>query len=778
MIIFSFLLVSLLNGNDYPVQPVPFTEVRLHDDFWAPRIETNWKVTIPYAFKQCEDTGRIDNFAIAGGLMEGQHKGSFPFDDTDAYKIIEGASYALAAASDPELDQYLDALIKKIAAAQEEDGYLYTCRTNGAEHLERWYGPERWTRLRGSHELYNAGHLYEAAAAHFLATGKRTLLEVAIRNADLVNKVFGPEKSREPPGHQIIEMGLCRLYRVTGEERYLALARFFLDMRGQEGRELWGEYNQDHAPVLDQDEAKGHAVRATYMYAGMADVAALTGDEDYLEAIDRIWENVVGKKLYLTGGVGARGNGEAFGDNYELPNMSAYCETCAAIGNVYWNHRLFLLHGEGKYIDVMERTLYNAFLSGISLDGRRFFYPNPLESVGHHERSPWFGCACCPGNVTRFIASVPGYVYAHGNKEIYVNLFVEGEATVNGVKLVQETRYPWDGHVRITVSPEEKKEFALLIRIPGWARNEPVPGDLYSFMYESDEAVTVNGEELSIDDGYCRIEREWKNDEVIDLVLPMPVRRVVAHEKVKSDLGKVALQRGPLVFCAEWPDNDGHVLNLYLPDVMTLQSVFNKDLLGGVQVVNSQAVALRESEAGLRKDMNLFTAIPYYAWAHRGKGEMAVWLAREEETARPLGRPTIASTSEVKVSGGTNPGAMNDRLEASASGDHSVPFFHWWPSKGKLEWVQYDFESIQEVSMVEVYWFDDTGRGECRLPASWRILYRDGEEWRPVFTTDEYGVKIDQYNKVTFETVRTDAIRLEVQLVEKFSAGIHEWRVE
>jgi hypothetical protein len=349
---------------------------------------------------------------------------------------------------------------------------------------------------------------------------------------------------------------------------------------------------------------------------------------------------------------------------------------------------------------------------------------------------------------------------------------------VNGVRLVQETRYPWDGRVRITVSPGESRAFALFLRIPGWARNEAVPGDLYRFAEESGEAVTVNGKEVSVDKGYCRLERKWKKGDVVELVLPMPVRRLLAHEKVEADRGKVALQRGPLVFCAEWPDNNGHVLNLLLPDAMKFQSAFHEDLLGGVQVVTSRAVAFSESEAGLEREKKSFAAIPYYAWAHRGKGEMAVWLAREEAAARPLGRPTIASTSQIKVSGGTNPGAVNDRLEAGASGDHSVPFFHWWPRKGTLEWVQYDFDSTREVSMVEVYWFDDTGRGECRLPASWRILYLDGEEWRPVFTTDEYGVKIDQYNKVTFETVRTDAVRLEVQLVEKFSAGIHEWRVE
>lgn len=796
--------------SDYPYTPAPFTAVKLTDAFWAPRIETNRTVTIPYAFEQCEKTGRIDNFAIAGGLMEGEHKGSFPFDDTDPYKIIEGASYALAVKPDPELDAYLDALIAKIAAAQEEDGYIYTCRTNGAEHLRRWMGGARWEKLQGSHELYNAGHLYEAAAAHFESTGKRSLLDVALKNAALLCRTFHPEGIRMPPGHQIIEMGLVRLYRITGDARLLELAGYLLDERGRtHDRELWGPYNQDHAPVTEQTEAVGHAVRATYMYAGMADVAALLGaqsgtdssaksgarsgaksrDTKMLQAIGRLWRNVVERKLYVTGGVGARGKGEAFGDDYELPNMSAYCETCAAIGNIYWNHRLFLLHGRTDYIDVLERTLYNAFLSGIALDGKHFFYPNPLESMGHHERSAWFGCACCPGNVTRFIASVPGYVYAHRGGDIYVNLFVGGNAAVETaigtVRLEQKTLYPYDGHVAITVSPEKDgAQFTIRVRVPGWARNTPVPSDLYRFLHKRPDAVKVNvngvEEPLDIERGYAPIARAWRKGDVIELDLPMPVRRVLAHDAVEADRGKVALQRGPLVFCAEWPDNDGHVVNLVLPDDSPIEAGFDKDLLGGVPVLRGPVLSVHEGadKGELITNKATLTAIPYHVWAHRGRGEMAVWLARETDAARPLGRPTLASTSTLTLSGGTNPTAVNDRLEPDASGDHKVPFFHWWPRKGTVEWAQYDFGALQEISQVEVYWFDDTDRGECRVPASWRVVYRDGDEWRPVFTTDSYGVDKDRFNEVVFETVRTDAIRIEVTLQEGFSTGIHEWKVK
>ena len=416
--------------KDYAVKPVPFTEVQVTDSFWLPRMETNRKVTIPFAFNKCEETGRIENFEKAGGLIQGEFEG-IRYNDSDVYKIMEGAAYSLSLREDLGLEKYMDELITKIAAAQEEDGYLYTARTIDPENPPPGAGEERWSNLGSSHELYNVGHMYEAAVAHFQATGKRNFLDIALKNADFIAETFGPDKKKGFPGHQEIEIGLVKLYRVTGERKYLELAKFFLDQRGRmEHPKKFSEdspfsiYNQDwylqaHKPVIEQEEAIGHAVRATYMYSGMADVAALTGDEDYISAIDRIWENVVSRKLYITGGIGASRRGEAFGENYVLPNKTAYNETCAAIGNIFWNHRLFLLHGHARYIDVLERTLYNGFLSGISLSGDRFFYPNPLESDGKFRfnqgeatRKAWIDCACCPGNKPRFLPSFPGYVYA------------------------------------------------------------------------------------------------------------------------------------------------------------------------------------------------------------------------------------------------------------------------------------------------------------------------------------------------------------------------------
>lgn len=774
--------------GDYPVQPVAFTQVDIQDDFWAPRLETNRTVTIPYAFGMCEDTGRVKNFEIAGGLTEGDSFCTvYPFDDSDVFKIIEGASYSLQVHPDPELEQYVDDLIAKIAAAQEEDGYLYTARTMDSKEPVRWVEEERWTNLYLGHELYNAGHLYEAAAAHYLATGKLSLLDVAVKNADLAASVFGEDKKRGVPGHQVIEIGLAKLYRITGDKKYLDLAKFFLDQRGRsEHRELFGEYSQDHKPVVEQEEAVGHAVRAVYMYSGMADVAALTGDREYIQAIDRIWDNVVNKKMYLTGGIGATGSGEAFGDNYELPNATAYAETCAAIGNVFWNHRMFLLHGDAGYIDIMERILYNGALSGVSLGGDRFFYPNPLTSYGQHERSPWFTCACCPSNMTRFMPSIPGYVYAVRNGGLHVNLFIQGESVmeVQGgrVKLAQETRYPWDGKIILTVEPENSLNFDLCVRIPGWARNQPVPGDLYRFMKmeEKDVTLTVNGEDLKleIENGYARISRAWEPGDRVELNLPMPVRRVLSHDEVKANQGRVALQRGPIVYCAEWPDNQGVVRNIVLPDDADLKPEFKGDMFDGVQVVTGTAAALKEEPDGsVSESKQDFLAIPYYAWAHRGKGEMMVWLARIKEKARPKRLPGIASQSRVTVSGERDGSAANDQLEPDNSSDHSIPRLHWWPEKGTIQWIQYDFDRPRRISQSSVYWFDDTGRGECRVPQSWRVLVKQGDSWQPVDNQTPYTTGKDRFNRVEFTPVRTTGIRLEIQLKEEYSAGILEWKV-
>jgi len=795
MTILTALLFAVLTGRDYPVKPVPFTAVHVNDAFWAPRIEINRTVTIPFAFQKDVETKRFYNFERAAKELRGEpfedHKAPpYPFDDTDVYKVLEGAAYTLSVHPDPDLDAQLDKYIAIIAAAQEPDGYLYTTRTMRAEPPHPWIGPERWINESiDSHELYNLGHLYEAAVAHYQATGKRTLLDVAIKTADLLDRTFGPGKASIWPGHQITEMGLAKMYRVTGNQHYLDLAKFMLDVRGTNAKRPDNTYNQAHMPVVDQTEAVGHAVRATYMYSGMADVAALTGDTAYASAIGKIWENVAGKKLYITGGIGARGSGEAFGANYELPNMTAYNETCAAIGNDFWNHRLFLLDPDAKYIDVMERTLYNGLISGVSLDGKSFFYPNPLESNGQHARSPWFGVACCPSNITRFMASVPGYVYAQRGDALWVNLYMASNAEVkldNGrvLTIKQQTRYPWDGAVRMTVSPDRASLAAIHVRIPGWAHNEAVSTDLYHFADAASARATVkiNGTPvpMKLDRGYVTITRLWRRGDTIEVNLPMPVRRVAANDQVTADKGRVAIQRGPIVYAAEWVDNpQGQVRNLVLPASAKLTAEFKPGLLNGVEVVKSRAIAFAYDEQGkVTRTEQEFTAIPYYAWANRGRGQMAVWLASSEDAVTPAPYPTLAMMAKVTASNAEKwLGAINDGVEPASSNARGS-YFDWWPRQGGTEWVEYAFPKAASVSESELYWFDDTGRGGVRVPASWRLLYKDGDAWKPVEVTGSYGVEKDRWNKVTFKPVMTSGLRLEVTVQEKWSAGIQEWKVK
>lgn len=656
-IVFSFSLFSstflFAQKKDYPIQAVPFTSVKLTDNFWLPRIKMNATVTIPASFERCESTGRVKNFVMAAN-----HSGKFctiyPFDDTDIYKTIEGASYSLSLFPDAKLAAYLDSLITIIGKAQEPDGYLYTARTIDPLHVGAWVGKERWEKERElSHELYNAGHLYEAAAAHYMATGKRNLLDIALKNADLVCSVFGPGKRHVAPGHEIVEMGLVKLYRITGKLEYLATAKDFVEYRGHyngydsTSKDEWknGKYWQDNIPVVDQREAQGHAVRAGYLYSGVADIAALTGDQQLLAAVDSIWTNVVTKKMYVQGGAGAIGDGERYGENYELPNETAYNETCAAIANIFWNQRMFLLHGDSKYIDVMEKIMYNGFISGIGLDGKSFFYTNAMQiknSFTHPDmeaqRSGWFPCSCCPTNDVRILPSIPGYVYAQKDDKLFVNLFINGTANMSvmgkDVDIEQQNNYPWNGDLKFIVNTKKSADFSMLVRIPGWAKGIAMPSDLYSFQNtmrtQMQIPITVNGQPVKyeMENGYAVIKRTWKKNDVVEVKLPMDVERVVANEKVKDDIGKVALQRGPIIYCAEWADNDGRASNLVMPDVATFTTEFKPDMLNGVEVIKSTVPAVVVDANGItvQTKQQPFVAIPYYAWANRGKGEMMIWF--------------------------------------------------------------------------------------------------------------------------------------------------------
>jgi uncharacterized protein len=654
---------------DYPIQPVPLAAVRVNDAFWSPRMETNCLVTIPWCFKQNEETGRLDNFRKAAHLMSGPFRGR-RFDDTDIYKAIEAAAFSLETHPDAALEREVDAQIELIAKAQEPDGYLFTARTIDPAHPAPGIGPERWSRLNGSHELYNLGHLMEAAGAHFQATGKRSLLDVALKSADLLCATFGPQGRHDVPGHEEVEIGLVKLYRVTGQKKYLDLAKFFLDQRGHPhdtkpygAREAFAMFNdpiyrQDNRPVLEQTEAEGHAVRAMYLYTAMADVGALTGEPVYAKAIDRLWDNVTGKKISVTGGVGANAETEGFSRDYILPNEQSCNETCAAIGGVFWNQRLFQLQGEAKYIDVLERVLYNALIAGVSQSGDRFFYENPLAADGRFPfnhgsrgRAPWFGVACCPANVARFMAQFPEYIYAQNGDSLYVNLFVGSETDVQlnnrKVHVKQETKYPFGEDIKVTLEPAQEGEFTVNVRVPGWAQNQAMPSALYAFQFETSTAgspqeepvvLKVNGrpETLKFNPGFASIRRTWKKGDTIELHLPMRPRRLFADPRVAADKGRLAIQCGPLVYCAEGIDNEGKVLDREM-DVRpgryarmidkpgdpiihpesggTLTAEFRAGLLGGITVVK-----------GRWADGADLTAVPYYAWNNRGNGEMCVWF--------------------------------------------------------------------------------------------------------------------------------------------------------
>lgn len=642
--ILLFLLLAMVFGCDqkqpaqsgYPISPVQIKNVELTDNFWLPKIKVIQDSTIQYAFDKCNEEGRMENFLIAGGQKPGPVRGKMPFDDTDLYKIIEGASNTLISQPNPKLESYLDSIISIIKTGQEPDGYLTTWFTIDRKNPPAsWAHPseKRWEFEESNHELYNSGHLFEAAAVHYFATGKQNFLDIALKNADLLVASFGPGKVAVPPGHQIVETGLIKLYQITHKKEYLDLAKYFLELRGDSAtHKLYGEYSQDHLAVTEQTEAVGHAVRAEYMYAAMTDIAAIDHDPAYLKAINSIWENIVAKKMYLTGGVGSLHGGEAFGANYELPNKSAYNETCAAIGSVYFNHRLFLLTGHSKYYDIIERTLYNGLIAGISLTGKEFFYPNPLESDGHYRfnqgactRKSWFDCSCCPTNVVRFVPSIPGLIYATHNDSLFVNLFMSNKAEVlignKKVEVSQQTGYPFDGKVSIAINPGKKSKFSVKIRVPGWAENVVAPGNLYSYGDEPTEKamLKVNGKEepASLVNGYFIVTKIWEPGDNLEIDLPMKARKVMADAKVAEDNGKVAFEMGPIVYCAEEADN-GPVSDLTLPENISFQT--------------QEKTIATETFTSLKGllDGKEFTLIPYYLWSNRGIGEMKVWFPQNK----------------------------------------------------------------------------------------------------------------------------------------------------
>ncbi|RPI26564.1 MAG: glycoside hydrolase family 127 protein [Acidobacteria bacterium] len=760
------------------LRAVPFTEVQISDSFWAPRQEVNRKASIPVNLENLVKAGNISNFELAAKGAKSGFQG-LVFMDSDVYKGLEAASYSLATHPDPALEKRLDEIIAALAAAQQPDGYLNT-------YFILKEPGKRWTNLRDWHELYCAGHMFEAAVAHFQATGKRNFLAVATRFADHIDSVFGPGKRMGYPGHPEIELALVKLWRVTGELRYFNLARFFIENRGkkffaeehQTPIETYdGSYWQDDVPICDHENIKGHAVRACYLLSGATDVAAETGDSALLKMIHRVWRNTIERNLYLTGGIGPSAHNEGFTVDYDLPNPTAYQETCATIALAQWNHRLALLHGDAKYSDVVERSLYNGTLSGVSQDGTRFFYVNPLESRGTHHRQPWFGCACCPPNVARTVAALGGYAYAVSDTALWVNLYIQGavKAKIGGkpVAMKVTTDYPWDGRVKLSPEVASPSRFEIRLRIPGWSRQA---------------SVSLNGSRVEppvLEKGYAVLSREWKSGDVIELNLSMPVERIAAHPSVAADRGRVALQRGPLVYCFESVDQTAALGSVYLPENTEFNFVKENGAALGPMVAITGSGRLAAEQDWKRRlyqpvaasQSVALKAIPYYLWDNRAAGPMKVWM--------PVAPPTpviqgLESRAEVTVSFASNnsrPAGINDGLEPKSSSEQPPALCHWWPHKGGEEWVQYSWKQPVRTGAAKVYWFDDTGRGGCRLPAEWRLEYQDQGQWKPVAVTRKYPISRDQWCEIGFEPVSTTSMRLVVKLPPDFASGVHEWKI-
>lgn len=757
---------------------VPFTQVVIEDSFWSPRRDTNRLSSIPVNLAMLEQSGNIRNFELAATGARTGYSGPV-FMDSDLYKGLEAAAYSLATDPDPALDRRLDEIIAKIAAAQQPDGYLNTHFQVNAPDL-------RWTNLRDWHELYCAGHLFEAAVAHHQATGKRTLLDVAVRFADCIDSVFGKAPGKRPgyPGHPEIELALVKLWRITGESRYFDLARFFIEERGQQlfadehqtPRDRYdGSYWQDDIPICDHQNIKGHAVRACYLLAGATDIAAETADPALLGMIHRVWRNTHEKNVYITGGIGPSAHNEGFTVDYDLPNRTAYQETCATIALALWNHRLALLYGDARYADAVERALYNGVLAGVAQDGTRFFYVNPLESHGHHHRSPWFGCACCPPNVARTLASLGGYAYAVSDDALWVNLFIQGQVKTrvagHDLRLDVATDYPWEGRVQFKPRLDTPVFFELRIRRPDWSPSA---------------TLQVNGVTVSqpvLERGYHVIRRTWNNGDEVILDLAMPVQRIAAHPNVTANTGMIALRRGPLVYCLEAVDHDQPLDNVFLPLDNDLTARHNP-LFGGIKVIQGTALEMQTPDWHRHLYQPLpeprqvpITAVPYYLWDNREAGPMRVWLPLAPRTPPAGGLGQQAAVSVSFESGNARIQGINDGIEPRGSGEQPAALCHWWPHKGTREWVQYSWKNPITARGVQLYWFDDTGRGECRLPASWQLEHLTDNGWAPVRGVGNYPIALDQWCEIEFDPVTTTALRVLVNLQPNWAAGIHEWKV-
>lgn len=767
------LALSLQQEHFVKLEPVPFTAVTIKDRFWQPRQEVNRSATVDHSLKMLEEAGNFLDFQLAKEGKRDGYKGLL-FTDSDVYKTMEGIAYTLANHPDPAIDKKMDDLIAMIAAVQQPDGYINT-----------WFQvtrPEdKFKNLRDWHELYCAGHMIEAAVAHKQATGKDNFLSVALKFANLINDRYGPGKMLGYPGHPELELALIKLWKVTGDRKWYSLSEKLVETRGQkffaqehntpEGR-YDGTYWLDDLPIDDHADIKGHAVRAAYLMAGAADVARENEDPGLLKMLDKVWRSATERRVYITGGIGPSNQNEGFTTDYDLPNLTAYQETCASIAMALWGHRMALLYGDAKYMEAVEKALYNGVLSGVSLDGRSFFYVNPLASRGNHARSPWFNCACCPPNVLRTIASVGGYAYARSSNSLYVNLYIGGTVKTQvgsqAVDLRVDTDFPWDGKVAVTFNKPAK--FALRLRVPEWARRG---------------SVSLNGraQTTSVDRGYIVVDRTWQEGDKLELELPMPVLQMEAHPMVEDDRGLAVLQRGPLVYCAEQVDNTTQVDELIVPRGASATAKYEPNLLGGIVSVTvaGQKLGATDWDRGLYRPIQSseqVTAkfVPYAFWANRGRGKMVVWTPTTQPLPRILTPEARAKVSMSYVSGNAQPWGINDGVEPKSSGKQPRALAHFWPHKGGEEWVQYLWERPMNVVGVEIYWFDDTGRGECRLPESWRLQALVNDQWKEV-QLSEATVALDKWSKASFNATETTALRLLMKQRDGWASGIHEWKV-
>ncbi|MBS1705666.1 MAG: glycoside hydrolase family 127 protein [Armatimonadetes bacterium] len=773
------LLWAVLCGTvAQAASPVPFTRVKVQDRFWTPRQVTNARVTIKHAFAKLEEEGYNSNFELAAKGARTGFRG-LVFNDSDPYKVLEAASYVLAVNRDPEIEKLCDELIERIRKAQMSDGYLDTYfQINAPE--------KRWTNLRDLHELYCAGHLIEAAVAHHQATGKSTLLNVATKLADHIDAHFGPGKAMGYPGHPELELALYKLADETKNDKYAKLSEFFLKNRGSKFfatehqtplDQYDGTYWLDDMPLVDRTQIAGHAVRAGYLLAGATDYAIRSRDPKWISMLDRVWENTTEKRMFITGGLGPSGSNEGFTNDYDLPTDSAYQETCASIANVLWNFRLLQLHGNAKYADVMERAMYNGVLSGGELNGEGFFYTNPLADDGNHRRTPWFGCACCPPNFARLVASAGGYAYLEDKTGVWVNLYMAGAAQLKvgavNVDLKVTTDYPWSGGVQLEINPDKPGKWTLHLRQPDWCKT-------WQWANKPTEA------RFNIETGYWEITRTWKKGDRISFEMKMPVERVVSAPEVEATRGMQALVRGPLVYCLEACDQQGDVAQMSIPDWSKFTIQWEGDLMTGAVSVSGTALIGTKLQWGSQLYQPVsaptetsFKAIPYCMWANRKPGPMRVWMPTSPQPSPRQGLELNAKVSMSFVSGNCDPKGINDGFVPVKSNITSPHQTHWWPHKGGSEWVAYEFQKPTKVSRARVYWFDDTGYGECRFPKSWLLEARTSDGWKPVQLSpgQTFAISPNEWNEVTFAPIESNTFRIRIVMLDNFAAGIHEWQL-